>query len=533
MFRKKIMLVCLFSLFLIALLSASTQRVAVLDFEPEDRASRNITNQMMNARRGDFVSIFAKYSQYELINLDQAKRTLSDMGISGVRYITSHQAAEIGEKLNADVVIWGSVSDVSATEVRILSNVMSVRSKSINQESFNAGKKSSDRQNAIQSRVVDKVAEFAGGELLRLFQIGEQHLNTQNYSSARDSFMRIVEIDPNNLEGYFYLGYIAFMVNDFEQSEEYYLKGLALDPQDDRILNNLAETQRRAGKHEDAIENLKTLAEFKEDEQIWFRIANLYLDINDTFDAIEALKKSIEINPEYERSQYRLGILLFDNDYIPESIPHLEFSAERFPEDDLLNRKLTTAYMRTGKLDQAIQNYISQIDRNPKNESAYLNLAGAYRTKDMNKDALEVLKRLEKISQENHTVYIRMADVNIALGNLDEAEKNAQKAIAIDESVYEPYLMMSQIFQIRAYTKYEKFLELDEKAKTAYGAEADALVSQRDKTKNESHELFVKAGEFLDNTLKRTDEPSVRRDVSGRRTLLNQLIEETKRTFFD
>ncbi|MBW6516406.1 MAG: tetratricopeptide repeat protein [Candidatus Cloacimonetes bacterium] len=515
------------------LLNANVQKVAVLDFEPQERAVRTVANQMMDARRGDFTVILRDYPQFELIDQNQASRLVSNLGLSSIKNITSTQAGVIGQELGADILIWGTISDLSATEIRVLANVMNVRSSSISQLTFNLRKRSADRQQGLKTELIDKIGELAGGELIRLFNIGEQQLSTNNYTGARDTFMRIVNIDPTNIDAFFYLGYIKFMINDYENSEYYYQRGLELNPEDERILNNLAETQRLSRKYEDAIVTLRRLAEIKPDEMVWFRIGNIYAEMNFIYEAIEAFEEALELNPEFERAHYRLGVLQFDNNYFRESISHLEFISERYPEDDLINRKLTAAYLRTGQLDNAIVNYRNQIERDPQNTTAYLNLAGSYRTLERNQEALQTLNQLLAFEENNPTVYIRLADVKIAMNNLNQAENDANKAISLNPNVYEPYMLLSQIYQIRGYSKYETFLTLEEQARTAYGAEADRLISERDNARNEANQLFNRADQYLDSAGARTSEPSVTRDITTRKQLLGQLITETRPTFFD
>jgi len=515
------------------LMAQTVQKVAVLDFEAEERSVRTLANQIMDARRGDFGTIFDDYDQYELIDPRQVSRTLSDMNLESVRYIASAQAAEIGENLEADIVIWGTISDHSSTEIRVLANVMSVRTRTINQLRFNVRKRSADRRDGLKVELVDKIAELAGGQLNRLFEIGEQQVSANNYTAAGDTYRRIIEMDPQNLDAYFYLGYIEFMLNDYQSSEDYYKRGLQIDPENERILNNLAETQRLAGNYDDAIETLRDLARIKPSEVVWFRIGNIYAETNRLYDAIDAFERSLEIDPDYERSHYRLGVLLFDNDMTRESIPHLEYILERHPEDDLINRKLTSAYLRTGQLEQAITRYQNQIERDPQNVSAYLNLAGAYRTLERNSQALQTLETLMQFEENNPTVYIRMADVKIAQGNLNAAERDAQRAIELDPDLYESYMILSQIYQIRGYNEYEKFLNLEEEARGAFGSEANRLVAERDEARNEANSLFTTADQYLDMAAQRTGEPTVTRDITNRKQLLSQLIDETRRTFFD
>lgn len=531
---KKILLVSLILVvFSLEILASQKMKVAIMDFDSRDRASSSIVRTMMNPRRSDFVTLFEDHEIFELIDLRTSADVLKKSGISNLVFASRDEIIELGNDLNADILIWGEVSEQSATELRIRASVLSMRTGNISQYSFNTAKRTSDRVIDIRKNLIDEIQELAVGEINRIFRIAEQHFNNNNYPSARDSFLRVIELDPNNLDAYFYLGYIFFLMNDFEQSEEYYLMGLEIDPEEATILNNLAETQRRMDQPYKAIETLKRLAEIEDNDLVWLRIGDMYIELDYFTEARHALERALEINDQSEASHYRLGILFFDYNYFNESIPHLEFISELHPEDDLINRRLTTAYMRTGKLENAIESYIRQIERNPENVTAHLNLAGAYRTLDRNREALNTLNDLMSIEPNNPTVRIRMADALIALNRLNEAQTHANTALELLPDSHEPYLLLAQIEQIRGYAKYDEFINLEEKARESFGREADRLIDQRDEARSDANRLFKNAMTHLNTAYSKTVEPAVQRDINGRRQTLNPLIQETERTFFD
>ncbi len=531
---KNKLAICAIILFLFgSLIAQEPQRVAVLNFEPEERAARTQANNLMHARRGDFINIFDELDQYKLIDQGRVNDALTDFGISDVRNLNSAMAAQLGEELEADILVWGSISDVSATESRIIANIMSVRSQNINQVRFNARKRRNDRRDDLETELVQKIGELTGGEINRLFDIGEQQLDSENYTAARQTFERIVQIEPQNSEALYFLGYLTFMLDDYESSVDYCEAALEISPDDTRVLNNLVEALIQVGRHTCAITTLEQLAQVDQDETAWLRIAEIYFDIHDEYMATDALRKAVEVNPESEEARYRLGVVLFDNHEIEESIPHLEYIAELNPEDDLINRKLTSAYLRTDQLGSAIESYRRQIERNPENVTAYLNLAGALRTKDNNEEALEALNKLADIERDNPTVFIRLADVHLALDNMDEADRYAQRAQQLDPENHEPYALLAQINQVRGYQQYEDFLEYEKKAQDAFGAEANRLIDMRDQARSQANQLFQQADQHLTSALQYAPGPPVVRDIEARKNMLERLISETRSTFFD
>ena len=135
------------------------------------------------------------------------------------------------------------------------------------------------------------------------------------------------------------------------------------------------------------------------------------------------------------------------------------------------------------------------------------------------------------LAPDNPKVYLRLADVYIALDEFIKATYNANKAIEIDAELYDSYRVLASIHQKIGYNKYEKYLEYEEDYKDKsvwYGEKADEMSEMITKVKAEANSNFKKAEYYLTETEKRTDKASVLNDIKRTRTTLKQLKEATK-----
>ncbi|MBN1949479.1 MAG: hypothetical protein JW784_07020, partial [Candidatus Cloacimonetes bacterium] len=119
-----------------------------------------------------------------------------------------------------------------------------------------------------------------------------------------------------------------------------------------------------------------------------------------------------------------------------------------------------------------------------------------------------------------------------ALKQNQKAEQNARKALELDNTMYQPYRILSDIYFAKGYEKYENYLQLEEQAKTAYGQQADELVDKRDLAKAAAHDLFLQSDSFLNEALARTDNLSEEKYIKSRKQTLEQLLNATKKDFF-
>ena len=96
----------------------------------------------------------------------------------------------------------------------------------------------------------------------------------------------------------------------------------------------------------------------------------------------------------------------YDNKDYEKAIPHLEFVTNIYPDSEEMGRKLAISYQRTGRLEEAIENYKALIARDNQNTRAYLNLGAAYRAISYERDA-DKYNRLALETYQNWKTHAR------------------------------------------------------------------------------------------------------------------------------
>ena len=524
---KKIILSLLMLLIISTILMADAQKVAILEFS-SDRESEYVANSLM---KRDFSIVFKGFDDIELIDMKKSKKALQASGISNLSYAGVEDIAAMGGELNANIVIWGTISAESSSSFKIVAKIYSMQTNEVSVTSFVVEKKSKQRQQVITEELIPKIQKLGAGEIEKLLNIGMQHFSSKNYTSAEETFQNLVNMDTTNRDGFFYLGLIKFLNKEFEASIEFYNTALEIVPEDKDILNYLSKSYIAMEEFELAAEALEKITEFEENKEIWLSIGNIYAELEYTDQAKDAFNSAIEIDEEYFEAFKALGEVLYNTEFYDEAIAPLEAASNAFPEDDDLWKKLGKCYHKTGKLESAIEKYKQMVIDQPDNKTAYMNLAGAYRETNQNEEALKVLKDLKAIDQDNPKVYLRLADVYIVLENFTKAKANANKAIEIDAELHDSYRGLASIHQKIGYKKYEQFLEYEEMYKDKsvyYGEKADEMSEMITNVKAEANSNFKKAEQYLTETENRTDNSSVISDINKTRKTLSQLKEATK-----
>ena len=92
---------------------------------------------------------------------------------------------------------------------------------------------------------------------------GLEHLNHEQYDSARKSFLKAIEKDANNAEGYYGLGGIYNYEKNFEEAERAFKAVLKIDPTHHNAWYSLGFTYELMGKKDEAEESYKKYRRLK------------------------------------------------------------------------------------------------------------------------------------------------------------------------------------------------------------------------------------------------------------------------------
>ena len=92
---------------------------------------------------------------------------------------------------------------------------------------------------------------------------GREHLNNEQYDSARKSFLKAIEKDANNAEGYYGLGGIYNYEKNFEEAERAFKAVLKIDPTHHNAWYSLGFTYELMGKKDEAEESYKKYRRLK------------------------------------------------------------------------------------------------------------------------------------------------------------------------------------------------------------------------------------------------------------------------------
>ncbi|MEW5821907.1 MAG: tetratricopeptide repeat protein, partial [Cyanobacteriota bacterium] len=208
-------------------------------------------------------------------------------------------------------------------------------------------------------------------------------------------------ITVGGIIGYFYYKSDSYIISKYENQ-------VKAKPDYVKAHLKLAEVYKSRYMYYQAIEQYKSVIKLDPgDYKAYEGLGICYFLIDKYSEAIEVLEKSVKINDKAFDSQYYLGKSYVRIDEYKKALKQYNIAVKIKPDDEKLNNSIGYAYEHINDLAAAIEFYEKAIKLNREFSPPYSNLARVYSTKQM----------------------------------YDKALYNAKKAIALEESCYNHYIL--------------------------------------------------------------------------------------------
>lgn len=166
-----------------------------------------------------------------------------------------------------------------------------------------------------------------------LISQGISLMTKESYESAKDCFMKAIEVDMRSAEAYVHLGNAYANLQQFDDAMDAFKKALILKPESGDILFAMGNIYLLKE------ERLKAIELFNQAEQAGYKTADMYqimamvfLDVNDTAQALRNITRAIAVAPlDGTLRLFKARLYLIDNRY-DEALDTLDEMAKVLPD---------------------------------------------------------------------------------------------------------------------------------------------------------------------------------------------------------
>lgn len=167
---------------------------------------------------------------------------------------------------------------------------------------------------------------------------GLQLFNQGEYEQALTAFNTALELDDQQPALWANIGNVHSKLNRNDQAVEAYQKAIELAPEDPTLYQNMGGLYASMGDTEKARElyqkavSLSAYGNPRDAAVNYYNMGVTFINSGNAEEAIEALTKALEADPEYAEAHYQLGISMLGTGQMEESASHLKKYLELAPE---------------------------------------------------------------------------------------------------------------------------------------------------------------------------------------------------------
>ncbi len=250
----------------------------------------------------------------------------------------------------------------------------------------------------------------------------------------------------------------------------------ALRPDNHAVWVNLATAQARKGQLDEAIECLKKAIELDPNLAVAHSELGLVLRIKGQLDEASAcFRKAIELDPNLAEAHANLGVVLKSKGKVDDAVAEYKKARELNPKLVGIHSSLGQALIRKGQWDEAIAELREAIALDPKDANAHSNLGAILcNVKKDYDEASACFRKAIELDPKNSMSHFNLGNALRETGQWDEAIACYQKAIELDPKYGDAYCNLGMALRGKgqwddAIAWYNKAIELFPKdAKTYY-----------------------------------------------------------------
>ena len=180
----------------------------------------------------------------------------------------------------------------------------------------------------------------------------------EEYADADHWFTRSLEFNPNNPQGWYYLGRAKYSENRFEEAISAFRQCLNRDPKNIKAQDNLGLSYQALGRMNEALAAYRDAIAWQSHMLEKYPgplldLGSLLLEQNQVQDAISYLRQAVEISPQEFRAHEQLGKAYSRLNELERAQEELEKAAALVPDSAPVHFMLGQVYRKRGLTEKA------------------------------------------------------------------------------------------------------------------------------------------------------------------------------------
>ena len=255
-------------------------------------------------------------------------------------------------------------------------------------------------------------------------------------TGAEKTLKNFISIIPDDFDAVHLLAIIYASQGNHLAAIEWYLRALALNPNDASAISNFGSSLNAIGQNEDALLRFRKAQEISPNAPEYpYNAGNVLCDLQRYQDAIFCYQRSVQLNPKYYQAHNNYGKALFDLNRYPEALVCFNRALEINQDflDALVNKG--EALKELKQYDEAIACFDKAIGLKPNYAEAYSNKGNVLNMLKRYDEAIACFDKAIGLKPNYAEAYSNKGNVLNMLKRYDEAVDCYEKALSLKPDI--------------------------------------------------------------------------------------------------
>lgn len=302
-----------------------------------------------------------------------------------------------------------------------------------------------DTENAIEQfeELLDREPEntTAMAELAEIYS-----WKPDTYDKAIAQCKKIIKIDENNKRAHLTAARVYAWKADYKASLNHYEKYLEIEPENDQVRIEYANTLSLAGRYDEAAEQFNYLSKRKDmRDQSLLGLAQAYYHAKRYADAAAVVEIVLKREPENNFAWRLKGLIYLEQRRVNEAIESFKKALEINPEDDQARIFLGRAYaMSEATYPEAVNAFREVLKSQPDNVEVRAELARIYSYANNHAMAVEQYEEMLRRNPDNNEIRAELIRAHLEAENYDAALEHCNAMLELEPDDVDNRLLMAE-----------------------------------------------------------------------------------------
>ena len=272
------------------------------------------------------------------------------------------------------------------------------------------------------------------------------HLRNGDIASALESFLKIIQLHPENADAWVQVGQIRLYQGRPGEALRCFIQALNLDPNNVAVLMQLAELKARQGRLGEAVEHYNQVISLQD------RLAGPYIGLGDALqrlgrlsDAKRVLTHASELDPSSFHAKYNLGVVHLRLGELAKAKKLFEAALEILPNSAIAKNNLAQVAVQQEDEKLAIRLLKEAAELDPNHLESRYNVGVLLLKSGSHAEALEWFVKALAINPQMTTAMYQAAVSQLFLNDVEGAKKRLGVLVRLDQRHVDGWILLGRI----------------------------------------------------------------------------------------